>query len=188
MSGAEPSPSDLSRLVARQLGRQPSVKFEVASKCVYGWPSVILNQPLDLSGEPHPNLYYLTCPWLRRELARLEDGGFIGRLQQSIAADAELRNDLKRCQADHAAEYRSAMEAGDHGLPQRDMFIAGVSDKEMLKCLHSQMAWFLVHPDYLAGQVLVDAVGELWCPDERCAGWMDELMDRRTESPGREMP
>lgn len=187
MYGADPSLSDLSRLVARQLGRRPSVKFEVASKCVYGWPAVIRNQPLDISGEPHPNLYYLTCPWLRRELARLEDGGFIGRLQLRISADAVLMSDLQRCQADHAADYRSTMEAGDHGPPGRDMLIAGVSDPAMLKCLHSHMAWFLVHPDYLAGRVLANAVDELWCPDDRCAAWMDELMGHRTESPGGEM-
>ncbi|MHB9111398.1 MAG: DUF501 domain-containing protein [Thermoleophilia bacterium] len=188
MSAADPSPSGLSRLVARQLGREPSVGFEVATKCVYGWPSVIRNQPLDLGGEPHPNLYYLTCPWLRRELARLEDCGFIGRLQLRIAADAELMSDLRRCQAEHSADYRSAMEAGDHGLPRRDMLIAGASDPGMVKCLHSHMAWFLVHPDYLAGQVIADAVGELWCPDARCAAWMDEINGCQTDSPGSKIP
>lgn len=174
----------MSRLVARQLGRKPSISFEVASRCVYGWPSVIRNQPVDLRGEPHPNLFYLTCPWLRRELARLEDGGFISRLQLRIGAEAGLRRDLERCQAGHAAEYRSAMEAGGHGLPRRDMFIAGAGDPAMVKCLHSHIAWFLVNPDYLAGKVIADEVGELWCPDDRCAAWMAEIEAGQEEGSG----
>ncbi|MHB8792336.1 MAG: DUF501 domain-containing protein [Thermoleophilia bacterium] len=142
---------------------------------MYGWPSVIRNQPLDLRGEPHPNLYYLTCPWLRKELARLEDSGFISKLQMQVAADAELLNNLRRCQDEHAAEYFTAMQAGGHGPPYREMLIAGASDPQMIKCLHSHMAWYLTHPDYLAGLMVAEAVGELWCPDERCAAWMDEI-------------
>lgn len=154
---------------------------------MYGWPSVIRNQPLDLRGEPHPNLYYLTCPWLRKELARLEDSGFISKLQMQVAADAQLLNNLRRCQAEHAAEYLSAMKTGGHGLPYREMLIAGASDRQMIKCLHSHMAWYLIHPDYLAGLMLAEAVGELWCPDERCAAWMDEISGR-ADTPRRQAP
>lgn len=174
--------------MACQLGREPSVRFEVVSKCVHGWPSVIRNDPLDLHGEPHPNLYYLTCPWLRRKLARLEDSGFIGKLQLRIAASGELLEDLRRCQARHAADYRSAMEEGRLGAPPREMLIAGASDPELIKCLHSHMAWVLVNPEYLAGQEVAAAAGELWCPDDRCATWINELNGSESDSQRQDKP
>lgn len=136
---------------------------------------MIRNAPVDLHGEPHPNLYYLTCPWLRRNLARLEDSGFIAGLQQQIAADAGLLDDLAKNHADHASEYRVAMKEGGFGDAPREMLIAGASDPKMIKCLHAHMAWYLVHPDYLAGRLIAGAVSDLWCPDERCAEWIEEI-------------
>lgn len=154
--------------------------------CVHGWPAVIRNEPLDLRGEPHPNLFYLTCPWLRRKLARLEDSGFIATLQQRISESPVLLDDLRRSQSRHAAEYQSAAENAGSGSRTREMFIAGASDPELLKCLHSHMAYFLVYHDYLVGQEVALAAGDPWCPDddERCASWMNDINAHVTDSGG----
>lgn len=66
--------------------------------------------------------------------------------------------------------------------------MAGAGDTGLVKCLHSHMAWFLVHPDYLAGKAIADKVGELWCPDERCASWMAEIHGNQSESSGNAAP
>jgi hypothetical protein len=154
---------------------------------VYGWPAVIRNEPLDLRGEPHPNLYYLTCPWLVRKLARLEDSGLISKLQLIILENEELREDLRRIQSSHASEYRSALEQAGHDPMPRDMYIAGASDPGLLKCLHSHAAYYLTHPEYLAGREIAAAAGELWCPDDkdRCAAWMNEIKEHQITSPGK---
>lgn len=149
--------------------------------CIYGWPAVIRNDPLDIHGKPHPNLYYLTCPWLRRKLARLEDSGFIDELQQKIAASTVLYEDLRLRQAEHSEEYRLAMKSGGFGAPQRVMLIAGARDPGLIKCLHSHLAYFLVNQEYLAGREISAAVSEIWCPDERCVAWVHELDDRDKE-------
>lgn len=168
-------------MVARQLGRKLSVRFDIESFCVYGWPAVIRNEPLDHHGKPHPNLYYLTCPWLRRRIARLEDRSFIDELQKKIAVSTALYDDLRQWQARHAEEYVWAMQNGGYGVPQREMLIAGARDPGLIKCLHSHMAYFLVNPEYHVGREISLAVGEPWCPDDRCAKWMDELERRKQE-------
>lgn len=134
-----------------------------------------MNDPLDLHGKPHSNLYYLTCPWLKRKLSRLEDSGYISRLQQQVASDENLLENQRQCQLRHAAEYQSSLNKSGSDLPKRQMLIAGASDPVLIKCLHSHVAFFLVHPEYLAGQEIATAVGDLWCPDDRCSAWMNEI-------------
>lgn len=162
-------------LVARQLKRQPAIKFQIETKCAYGWPAVVRNLPVTSSGEPNPNLYYLTCPWLRRELARLEDSGYIDKLQRLLISDHQLDYDTKRAQKQHVEEYRAAVRSCGAGDDKVQNYIAGSGQPRLLKCLHAQMAFYLVHQDYLLGRAIAEKIGELWCPDQRCSSWMAEI-------------
>lgn len=161
--------------MTKQLGRQLAIRYQVAAECEYGWPNVLRNLPVGTSGEPNPNLYYLCCPWLRRELARLEDAGFIGELQRMIAADSELSSDLRQAQSQHAQEYRTEVMACGLAEADGEFLIAGAREPLLLKCLHAHMAFYLVHPDYRLGMKIAGAIGTLSCADERCAAWMDEI-------------
>jgi len=162
----------LERLIARQLGRSPSISFEVAVKCEYGWPAVIRNSPVNANGGPNPNLYYLTCPWLRRRLARLEDADYIDEMQHLMRIDNKLHSDTLRAQKQHAAEFREARAACGAGQTSDETWIAGARKPDLLKCLHAHMAYFLVHDDYILGSRIAGTVGRLWCRDGRCAAWI----------------
>ena len=180
------SASELERLVAKQLGRRPGIGFEVIVACKYGWPVVLKNLPVDDCGNPNPNLYYLSCPWLRRRLARLEDSGMIGKLQRLLSSEEKLRMDLLRAQETHSEEYRLARQAllsgkvGRRVIPgtekgKAEALIGGARKPELLKCLHAHLAFYLVHPDYLLGMRIKSAVGALECPDERCSDWVFKI-------------
>ncbi len=174
------------QLVARQLGRVPEIGFEVAVKCSNGWPVILRNLPKTSSGYPHPNLYYLSCPWLRRELARLEDAGVIGKLQEQLSSDKELFSDLMRAQQKYSDECRRSRRdsatvrniAGEKAVPEdADVFIAGARKPALLKCLHAHMAYYLVHDGYLLGLRIVSVLTAMECSDNRCSTWAAEIRE-----------
>ncbi|RJQ45347.1 MAG: DUF501 domain-containing protein [Gaiellales bacterium] len=159
----------LQELVGLQLGRRPGIAFHVRVYCGYGWPAVIENDACTPSGEPNPNLYYLTCPYLRRELAVLEDGGWIERVHRMALQQQALRKQLAAAQREHAALWRRKAGRDWPGPDERGPRIAAAGDDLAIKCLHAHFAWFLVNEDHEVGQVLLKAIGERWCRDDRCA-------------------
>ncbi len=168
-----PTPLRFGLAVARQLGRPPTIEFVVAVLCRYGWPAVIRNSPVDARGNPNPNLYYLSCPYLRREISRLEDRGEIARLQQRLADDAALAEAVRAAQRRHEAEWEA-----DAGSPVKPVppgpRIAAASGDLLLKCLHAQFACYLVHRDYAIGELIAGELADIWCGDERCRRYLHE--------------
>ena len=75
--------SDL-RIVAEQLGREPTIPFTVVARCAPGHPLVIRNAPVDGDGRPFPTSYWLTCPNAVRSVSRLEADGWIARLNRGV--------------------------------------------------------------------------------------------------------
>lgn len=161
----------LQRIVAWQLKRSPSIGFTVAVQCKYGWPAVLKNSTRTSSGQFNPNLYYLSCPYLIAQLSRLEDAGFIRRLQEQVGQEPTLADDLAGAQALHAREWHVAADLEEEAVALADVNIAAAGDPAHLKCLHAHLAFFLVHSDYRVGRLIAGEVGAIWCPDERCAGW-----------------
>lgn len=176
---------DLAGLVAKQLGRKPSIPFTIAVECHYGWPAVLSNEAITPAGKPNPNLFYLSCPFLRRELARLEDCGYMRTLEETLKLDDDLASDLKESQSRHRQEWiRSARAvapgqlAGQGAAPGRHEIqapnIAATRNDLLLKCLHAHLAWFLVHPDYRLGKIIAEQLGGLWCRDETCRRYLQK--------------
>jgi exopolyphosphatase/guanosine-5'-triphosphate,3'-diphosphate pyrophosphatase len=135
--------SDL-RIVASQLGREPTTPFSVAARCPGGHPLVIRNRPSDAGGAPFPTLFWLTCPDAVRVVARLEADGWIARLNDRAATDPAFGEALERANAAYARERaRDAPQAASFG---------GVGGtRRGVKCLHAHYA------NHLAGGV--DPVG-----------------------------
>ncbi len=161
-------------LVGRQVGRQPSISFSVAGSCRYGWPAVIRNAPFDETGSPNPNLFYLCCPFLRKQLAQLEGAGVTGKLQELIAKDPGLAAALKLAQADHARQWEEAAGGPVKTAPPGPR-IAAAGEDLLLKCLHAHCAYGLVHGGYQIGPLIIECLDQLWCDDERCRTWLDEI-------------
>ena len=171
------------RLVARQLGRIPAIYFTVEMNCPNGWPAVLRNSPFDRSGYPNPNIHYLSCPYLRRHIARLEDEGAIDDLQEWLLHDRELMDDLRRAQKEHSREWVEAVAAGKGGGASMAFVaaatasgaglsgfrIAQARDDALLKCLHAHYAYYLIHDNYRLGMMIAGKLERIWCDDNRCA-------------------
>ena len=160
---------ELERLVAFQLGRMPQIGFNLAVACSYGWPAVIRNEPYTLTGRPNPNLYYLTCPYLRRALAVMEERGWIVRLQKLAETEPVFARHLVHAQREHAATWQRLAGRPWPSADAKAPRIAAASSDFAIKCLHAHVAWSLTHGGYPPGAVLLGAIGTGWCRDERCA-------------------
>ena len=103
------------------------------ARCGDGHPLVIRNHPFDRDGAPFPTLYWLTCPAAVKAVARLESEGWIKRLDQRAANDAELGPALEEAHRRYAAERaRWEPEAAGWGG------VGGV--RRGIKCLHAHYA------------------------------------------------
>ena len=144
-------------MVSWQLGRPARAFRRVAARCAHGFPAVTEQAPFDEDGTPFPTTYYLTCPWLVAEIARVEAGGGVERFSRAAAEDPALASSLAAADAEQRALR-----------PELPVGIAGSRARENLKCLHAHAAFALARPGYRLGDEILDEVGERWCPDARC--------------------
>ncbi len=161
-----------------QLGREPEGMLGVAARCAYGAPTVLVCSPVVLRGggnaEPFPTVYWLSCPFLRDMIGRLEGGPAFRRIRGLIRKDGAFREGAR----DSAANYRADRARLYEGIPDelkgminenatKDLLSAGpggIRSFENIKCLHIYLA------NWLAGNA--DPVGRITA--ELIAG-----MDRR---------
>ncbi|WP_216379581.1 DUF501 domain-containing protein [Arcanobacterium phocae] len=143
-------------ILTRQLGRDPRGLVGIGARCVCGAPAVTITYPRLPDGSPFPTLFYLSYPWLVREISRIESSGEMVAYNDRLAADPEFA-------AGHVRAHESYVARRD--LLDEVPEIAGKSAGGMpdrVKCLHA-----------LAGYAL--AVGPGVCPagDEALAqaGW-----------------
>lgn len=151
-------------LIARQIGRKPRGEYAVASRCPHGFPRVLRVSPC-VDGTPFPTLYWLSCPFLRRAVGRLEAEGWIGRLEQRVADDAELRSALYRAHDAYVAERESRIAAMAPVGGVAAGGIGGIVDRAHLKCLHVHVAHALVR-DNPIGALALAMLGEIACSEK----------------------
>ena len=107
--------SDL-RIVAEELGREPTIPFTVVARSPDGHPLVIRHAPVDPDGNPFPTTFWLTCPAAARSVSRLEADGWISKLNDRIESDPVFADAVARAHAESARERaREHPEAGSWG-------------------------------------------------------------------------
>ena len=158
-------------VVARQLGRQPRAFRQVAVRCPYGLPAVTEQAPYDVSGEPFPTTYYLTCSYLVAALARLEAAGGVERWSREASADETLAASLASANDDQRRVRHALAGRGGNsdGAASLDLGIGGTSAPAHLKCLHAHAAYALARPGYLLGELILAEVQPAWPVDKCCS-------------------
>ena len=155
---------DDDHVVAYQLGRAPRGTWRVATRCSFGYPTVIATAPRTQSGEPFPTLFYSTCPHLVAAVSTLESGGALEHWRERLACDAALMQRL----ASADASYRDARAAEGGGSdPTPAVGIGGERDSRGMKCLHAHVAAALAGIADPIGEAALDDVAHE-CDDARC--------------------
>lgn len=120
-------------ILTEQLGRVPSVRFDVIVRCHGGHPLVIRNHHLDEEGNPFPNLYWLTCPDVSKAVARLESEGAIGELNRRFEEDADFARAVAGAHAGYARERA-------RNFPEAEAWGGVGGTRKGIKCLHAHYA------------------------------------------------
>ena len=134
-------------VIAAQIGRRPRGLAGVPVRCSYGFPQVIRVCPL-VDGKPFPTLFWLTCPYLAREVDRLEADGWVGRLERRMAEDEELKTGMARAHERYIEKRFTLLSDGERRSIEADRMtaglldrgIGGIADRRRLKCLHVHVA------------------------------------------------
>lgn len=169
-------------VVIEQLGRKPRGFLGTAKRCRYGFPQVIVNHPVYTEGEEpqvFPTLYWLTCPYLQRETARLESAGKIGEFQAMVSEDQELNQRMATAHEEYARQRMEVVptavqEAMERNYAKRykvlrDSGIGGIRSQEGIKCLHTHLAHYLAGGNNPAGHWTATQICDVnGCPTGRC--------------------
>jgi exopolyphosphatase/guanosine-5'-triphosphate,3'-diphosphate pyrophosphatase len=139
--------------VREQLGREPTVSFEVIARCAGGHPLVIRNAPVDADGRPFPTLFWLTCPTYVRAVSRLESEGWIARLNERCDEDPGFGEAVEAAHLayaeDRGSRYEEARGWGGVGGTRRGV-----------KCLHAHVAYRYAGGDDPVGLIVDGLLGE----------------------------
>lgn len=152
-------------LIARQIGRAPRGRYEVATRCVHGFPQV-LRVPPKVDAAPFPTLFWLSCPFLVRAVGRLEAAGWVARVEASLQDDAALRAEVARAHAAYAEERRLLGKPDGDAGPAAAGGVAGIADWARVKCLHAHVAHALVRVNPI-GALILAVLPETACPGEQ---------------------
>jgi len=160
-------------IIAAQLRRSPRGEFTVSTRCLYGYPQVIRVHPV-VAGKPFPTLYWLTCPFLSKEIGHLEAAGWVKRLENRMAEEDDLRIAMYEAHR-RTCEQRDGLLSSDDrdALTEAGMLvefhrrgIGGISDWDRLKCLHLHAAHALADENAV-GTIILRMVPSLECPPQQ---------------------
>ncbi len=136
-------------VLTRQLKRQPRGKITVVKRCDFGRPLVILSL-LKLGRKSYfSNLFWLSCPWLVKEISRWEAAGWIKKFQERLNEDEVFARAFSFSQSIFY-QFKAHLIELEPELPpsiKDDLLrrgIGGVSDWKKVKCLHAHYANWLV--------------------------------------------
>jgi len=169
------------RIIALQLGRPPRGLLGIVTRCPYGYPQVIMVYPL-VDGKPFPTTFWLTCPFLGKEIDRLEAQGMIRRLEAQLQKDAELAARLLAAHRSYINERLALLSEEDRGyLEERGMLksllargIGGTADFTRVKCLHLHVAHALARENPI-GELVLKRIHNRACPPDAviCEGFYE---------------
>jgi hypothetical protein len=122
---------------------------------------VIETSPYLDDGTPFPTIFWLTCPFLKEEISRVESG------DEKIAIFKELHKNNSFLEKEKQSELFFAEYLRKRGF--REVRYIGGSKKPLtLKCLHAYMAWGLVsHNDEVATRTR-GHLSSSYCDERRC--------------------
>lgn len=150
--------------------------------CKYGFPQVIVSRPVSTVGaevEIFPTLYWLTCPYLRKELALLEGEGLIAQFETRIQEEPEFAALVEKNHQDYARRRLSMVptkvqERLKAEYPERFRVLAetgvgGTRNPKGVKCLHTHVADYLAHGENAIGAEAMTILDKpLFCPKGHC--------------------
>jgi len=153
-------------IVEAQLGRELKNQFRVVKRCSWGYPQCIQSDLIS-NGRPFPTLFWLTCPFLYKEVSRLEEKGWVKKFEDQLENSEEMLREYLRAHETTRKLKESLLEGRDLKDWQKEALfnrgIGGIRNLKMVKCLHLQLANFLGGIDNPIGKMVWEMLGSKEC-------------------------
>ncbi|TAL39693.1 MAG: DUF501 domain-containing protein [Spirochaetes bacterium] len=170
------------RVIRWQLGRDDIFLGGVVERCDYGFPRIMLLNPLPsdetrggVRYEAVTNIIWLTCPFLNECIHELEQEGYIEKVSALIGGDLELRTKMEAAHARFYYLRKNFYKRYFGTAPEEDrasvfnVGIAGIRDIGAIKCLHAHFAHFRICDDNVAGVITSRLLNDkINCDEVRC--------------------
>ncbi len=172
------------QVAAFQLEKKELTNFShTVFRCPYGFPQVVESDP-QKSGQPFPTLFYLTCPYLRRQVARMEEQGLISSWDALIDNDPQWKTPIDKghstyqinrdrkilCALSLTQDQKTSLRSSLSGKG-----IGGIEQPGGTKCLHLHLATYLGGlKDPIGSEIFHTMVQEkrpLCCSDADCSSF-----------------
>jgi uncharacterized protein len=166
-------------IIERQLDRPPRNLSGIARRCRHRCPQVVVNHPLPTPEENSvfPTVFWLTCPAAVQRISRIEDRGYIRRIQTSVQESRDFFLDLQDAHLEYIYLRNSLLEPDTRLELRRNRKslaqslestgIGGVADMRSIKCLHTHYAHYLATRRNPVGR-LVDKLLDLDLDEAVC--------------------
>lgn len=158
------------RVIAKQIGRRPRGLLGIERRCPYGYPQVVCVYPL-VEEKPFPTIFWLTCPFLTKQIDHLEAEGWIKKMDGQLEHDEALAVSLREAHRAYITERDRLLSPEDRATLEetgmlKDLLekgIGGTADFEKVKCLHLHVAHALARTNPV-GDCVLEALVEQACP------------------------
>ncbi len=180
IKASEPSPED-DAIIRAQLKTPRSYAWKVARRCPYGFPQIVILNPLSAAGDDPWNYtalvnpLWLTCPYLNDRIHRIEQNGIIPEIQQLVSRNRDFITSMENA---HAWFYYfrkelfleiSGDEFRDEMIPLFNQGIGGIRDPRFVKCLHLHYAHYQFFRMNIIGSIVSHILdGDDHCREDRC--------------------
>ncbi|WP_083916930.1 DUF501 domain-containing protein [Coprothermobacter platensis] len=154
-------PRSLDSVIRCQLGRKPRGTWFPRVFCPYGYPMVLETEPFFEDGTPFPTVFWLTCPFLREQVSKIESGSIKHIIINGINVDEHARKE----ELNSELAFSTYLQA--KGFSEQ-VFIGGSKKPMTFKCLHALMAWYLVSHKGSSGQYIINVIGNTYCESIVC--------------------
>lgn len=169
-------------VISKQLGAQEVFLCSIAERCIYGYPRIIVLSPVKNENEKETinygalrNVFWLTCPYCNDVIHKLENDGYISKIENFIQENRLAREWMNSAHS-HMYFIRKKI--------YRDFFkdiypeelisffntgVGGVKDWCTLKCLHAHFAFYRINPINCAGYIVQKLLNDVVdCGNNRC--------------------
>ncbi|HKL12309.1 MAG TPA: DUF501 domain-containing protein [Halanaerobiales bacterium] len=161
-------------IIKKQIEREPEGMVEVSVKCPFGYPAVIKVYPF-FKKRVFPTTYWLTCPYLNKEISIIEEQGWIEKIQKQINNNKVLKDKLEKLHKKYAKKRMEMLKkveineikeiSLDILYTLKESGIGGIKEKKGIKCLHTHTADYLVNNENPVGKIIFEKIG--W--PEKCS-------------------
>lgn len=151
----------LDSIVEFQLDRPPRGSWWPRVFCPHGFPVVIETKPFLEDGTPFPTLFWLSCPYLKEEISKIESGS-----EKAVITNQVLQDKLALAEELESERlYADYLECQGFG---RKLFIGGTKSPLTFKCMHALVAWYLVSRRGVVAAITLGKLESNYCKDKRC--------------------